>query len=77
MPNKRGQKGELVSIEAVATDELTHDACGRDFIVNVCFKNIVKNLNDCSNLVIALVGGVNDGEQGEDVLFENCELIES
>lgn len=71
------QRRKLISVEAVAADELAHDACGGNLVVNVCLVNVVKYFNHRSYLVVALVGGLDHGEQGINVLFKNCKFIES
>ena len=66
----------LLSIESVAADELAHQGCGRNFVVNVCLVDEVKYLYYRANLVIALVGGRDLGKEREDVLFQYGDLVE-
>ena len=72
---RRGPLSIHLFIEAIAADELADDACRRYLVVDVCLEDVVEHLNHGSDLVVALVGGVDRGEQGIDVLLDYAQLI--
>ena len=64
-------------IEGISADKLTNKARGRDLKIYVCFVDEVKHLYYGVHLIVVNVGGLNLKEQGEDVLFQHCKLVES
>ena len=69
--------GNVLFIEAVSADELAYDTRRGDLVVDVRLEDVVKHLNHSSYLVVALVRGVDGGEQGINVLLYYAKLVKS
>ena len=65
----------LLPIEGIAADEFADDAGGGNFIVHVGFADVIENADDGTNLVVAAVLWHDLGEQWENVLLQNGQLI--
>ena len=69
-------KNQLRFIEAVAADELPHQAGGGDLIVHIGLMDEVQDLDHGAHLFIAILLGLYCRKQGENVLFQHGQFIE-
>ena len=65
----------LFAIEAIAADELAHDACGRNFVVDVGFVDVVEDFNHCTHLVVTIILGADGVKQWENMALEHRQLV--